>query len=459
MIMALLINNGPRKAVAYYRHSAEDKQENSIPIQRLLTRKFAAQHNLTIIHEEVDEGKSGLQADRDGFQNLLHNWVLNPHALLFEYVLVYDVSRWGRFQDQDEAGHYEFLCRQAGRKLIYVNQGFPRHADHLVGSLRTALERYMAAEYSRQLSDKVFRGAVEVTRQGYSAGGPPPYGLARLLLNSQRQPIRLLLPGEHKQIANERVTFTPSLDNASNTVKKIFFWFVEEKLSPERICQKLNDATVPPPHSSTWNAVKITRVLTNQAYTGTLIYHKTSNKLRQGHKKNPPHQWIVVKNAFPALIGQQIFHRAQQQLQQLTPPRQINPANIIKKTKDLVSRHLDQLTKRNNQFEETKRQTIPVIFGVTRTAGKRRWCFVLPPSLRLFKKILAVGIRNHQHTRKQPASIIEELFLLPQAAFDVTTYLLISEEDKSFQQYHIDEAAFDRTARELAISHEYHAGV
>jgi DNA invertase Pin-like site-specific DNA recombinase len=34
-------------------------------------------------------------------------------------VLVYDVSRWGRFQDIDESAHYEFVCKQAGIKVAY----------------------------------------------------------------------------------------------------------------------------------------------------------------------------------------------------------------------------------------------------------------------------------------------------------------------------------------------------
>ena len=82
-----------KKAIAYYRHSAEDKQENSVPIQREHAEKFAREFGIEIIHEEADEGKTGLLASRPGFERLFNEWVLNDDAPSFDYVLVYDVSR------------------------------------------------------------------------------------------------------------------------------------------------------------------------------------------------------------------------------------------------------------------------------------------------------------------------------------------------------------------------------
>lgn len=113
-----------RKAVAYYRHSAEDKQENSVPLQRDFVHELLKKHDIEIIHEEADEGVSGLTANRPGFSRLFQNWILNPSAPQFDYVVVYDVSRWGRFEDADEAGYYEFQCKQAGKEVVYARRGF-----------------------------------------------------------------------------------------------------------------------------------------------------------------------------------------------------------------------------------------------------------------------------------------------------------------------------------------------
>lgn len=80
------------RAVAYYRHSAQDRQENSIPIQREQVQKWAQENGIEIIQDFADHGKSGLSAEhRDAFNDMLENWVAQRDD--FEYVLVLDVSR------------------------------------------------------------------------------------------------------------------------------------------------------------------------------------------------------------------------------------------------------------------------------------------------------------------------------------------------------------------------------
>lgn len=56
------------RGVAYYRHSARDRQENSVAIQQELVQKWAGENGVEIIQEFADRGKSGLTAEgRDGF--------------------------------------------------------------------------------------------------------------------------------------------------------------------------------------------------------------------------------------------------------------------------------------------------------------------------------------------------------------------------------------------------------
>ncbi len=108
---------GPAKvrAVAYYRHSAQDRQENSIPIQRDQVREWAEQHGVEIIREFADQGGSGLNAeDRPAFTEMMDEWVKQRDE--FEYVLCLDVSRWGRFQDLDLSAQYGAeLAREPAR--------------------------------------------------------------------------------------------------------------------------------------------------------------------------------------------------------------------------------------------------------------------------------------------------------------------------------------------------------
>jgi len=92
------------RAMAYYRHSAQDRQENSIPIQQDQVRQWAKEHGVEIIHEFCDAGKSGLNSEgRPAFTEMVDEWITKRND--FEFVLCLDVSRWGRFQDIDLSAH------------------------------------------------------------------------------------------------------------------------------------------------------------------------------------------------------------------------------------------------------------------------------------------------------------------------------------------------------------------
>jgi signal transduction histidine kinase/CheY-like chemotaxis protein len=79
-------------------------------------------------------------------------------------------------------------------------------------------ERYRAARYSKELSDKVWRGCVRIAEQGYWAGGNPPYGMQRLLLDERREPVGILEPGQHKSIHNQRVTLAGGIAHDFNNI-------------------------------------------------------------------------------------------------------------------------------------------------------------------------------------------------------------------------------------------------
>jgi len=141
-------------------------------------------------------------ANDRGLQQLLRDVVGTP---LFRAILVYDVSRWGRFQDTDESAHYEFLCKAAGVPVHYCAESFANDGT-LSSLLMKTLKRGMAAEYSRELSVKVLAGQKRLACLGYKQGGVPGYGLRRMLVASDGTPKQLLANGERKSIATDRVT-------------------------------------------------------------------------------------------------------------------------------------------------------------------------------------------------------------------------------------------------------------
>ena len=121
------------RGVAYYRHSAQDRQENSIPIQMDQVRQWAKKHGIEIIKEFSDAGKSGLNAeDRPAFTEMMEEWVKQRDD--FEYVLCLDVSRWGRFQDIDNSALLSAECKSTARRSSIRPSACPRRTTRFTRS-------------------------------------------------------------------------------------------------------------------------------------------------------------------------------------------------------------------------------------------------------------------------------------------------------------------------------------
>jgi DNA invertase Pin-like site-specific DNA recombinase len=75
----------------------------------------------------------------------------------FSALLVYDVSRPGRFQHVDHSVYCEYVFKGADIRVHYCAEQFENDGSMSSSVLKT-LKRPMAAEYSRKLSVKVFSG-------------------------------------------------------------------------------------------------------------------------------------------------------------------------------------------------------------------------------------------------------------------------------------------------------------
>jgi DNA invertase Pin-like site-specific DNA recombinase len=326
------------KAVAYYRHSAQDRQEYSIPIQSEQVRKFAAEHGIKIIREFKDHGVSGLSSKgRDQFLEMLQHVAEGPEE--FDYVLALDMSRWGRFQDLVLSPYYIGLCQQYGKKVIFADIGIPKE-DDLVHFLRLNVESYRAATYSRELSDKVFKGCMNIAKHGFRAGGQPPYGLRRLLLDEQRNPVQILKPGQRKSIQNQRVTLAPGDKDEIAVVRRIFRNFVKKRYLPKGIAETLNSEQIPSPGHRQWTSDSVVSTLNNELYIGTMVYNKTTQKLQSKTKHNPKDEWIRTEDAFEAIIEKELFHQTQAMLNALEQERlrKYSDEDMLSKLKKLYEK-------------------------------------------------------------------------------------------------------------------------
>lgn len=349
----------PQRAAQYIRMST-DHQEHSPHFQRQAIAEYARAHNFRVICTYEDAGISGLTfRQRPALVQLLLD-VESPQRK-FSTVLVFDVSRWGRFQDVDEAAFYEYACRRAGVNVVYVAESFGSESSPAT-SVMKALKRAMAAEFSREMSRKVFLGLCLNAQRGFHAGGPAGYGLQRILVDSTREHRRPLERYEYKSVQSDRVVIAPAPAGEASLVRKMYEWYATQKVTGASIARRLNDFGLRNRSGRPWLSQHILRILRNEAYIGTNVYSRTSYKLDEAWRQVPRHEWIRAENAFEPIVDRRLFDAVQRRMQ----------TNRIKPTREEI---LDGLRKviakagKLNQATLRRYRSAPSVEQVMREFG------------------------------------------------------------------------------------------
>lgn len=265
---------------------------------------------LSIVKRFIDCGKSGLTlAGRVALRELLG--IVESGQADFETILVYDVSRWGRFQDADESGYYEYVCKRAGVYVHYCAEQFQNDGS-LSSSLLKTLKRSMAGEYSRELSVKVFAGQCRLIELGYRQGGHAGFGLRRQLVDRENRPKGLLELREQKSQQTDRVILVPGPEEEVSLVRDIYESFTVDRRSEREIADLLNERGVASDLDRPWSKGTIHQLLTNPKYVGANVYNRHSFKLKKKRVANPMEMWIRRDQAFEAIVPINDFVRAQE---------------------------------------------------------------------------------------------------------------------------------------------------
>jgi DNA invertase Pin-like site-specific DNA recombinase len=285
-----------------------DHQKYSTENQLVTIRRYAEQRGFEIIQIYEDSGRSGLKIDgRDGLQRLMKD--VQSNQATFKAILVYDVSRWGRFQDADEGAYHEHLCSRAGIRVHYCGEQFDN--DGSIGSiLLKNVKRVMAGEYSRELSVKVFAGQCRLIEHGFRQGGPAGYGLRRMLVDESKAPKGELSFGDRKSLQTDRVVLTLGPSNEVEQVNRIYSLFVDEAMSEREIANLLNREGITTDRGRAWTRASIHQILTNEKYIGNNVFNRVSFKLKQRRVVNHPDTWVRAEGAFPSVVDTALFERA-----------------------------------------------------------------------------------------------------------------------------------------------------
>lgn len=328
---------GPPPAVraAQYVRMSTEHQQYSTENQADKIREYAARRNIEIVRTYADEGKSGLRIDgRQALQQLIKD--VQAGNADYRIILVYDVSRWGRFQDADESAYYEYICRRAGIQVAYCAEQFENDGSP-VSTIVKGVKRAMAGEYSRELSAKVFAGQCRLIELGFRQGGPAGYGLRRVLIDQSGSVKSELARGEHKSLQTDRVILQPGPDAEVAVVNQIYRWFVEDNQQELDIAVRLNAQGIPTDLGRDWTRGTVREVLSNEKYIGNNVYNRRSFKLKKVRVVNRPEMWIKKEGAFEGIVPPDLFYTAQGILR--ARAHRYTDEELIEKLRHLYQRH------------------------------------------------------------------------------------------------------------------------
>ncbi len=284
----------------YIRLSQEDKDKKyesdseSVINQKELLRSYVKNNNFNLCGEYVDDGYSGTNFDRPGFQKMLEDIKQKK----INCVVVKDLSRFGR--DHVMTGYYiETFFPENNIRFISILESydsFKNQASNDSSTFIIACNDY----YSKQNSIKIRNVLNDKRKNGKFIGSQPCYGYMRDPLDKGH-----LIPNPE----------------TAPIVKNIFKWRAEG-IGPTEIATRLNNMNVPTPagykktnYSSrlidrdSWNISTVKKILSNRIYTGDMVQH-TQTKVNYKSKKKitlDESLWVIVEDTHEPLVDKETF--------------------------------------------------------------------------------------------------------------------------------------------------------
>jgi DNA invertase Pin-like site-specific DNA recombinase len=317
---------------AQYIRMSTDKQDLSPAVQKAAIASYAVERGLDVTATYEDAGRSGMRIEnRPALRQLLRD-VTNKPA--YSTILVYDVSRWGRFQDVDESAYHEYHCRRNGVAVHYVAEPFAQNTTPMTALLKS-LKRVMAAEYSRELGAKCRAGQERALQLGFQMGRLPALGYRRLSVSRDGEVRVPIEDGQRKIAATDRVAWVLGPAAEVALVRRIFNLYASGSYTGDDLVQVgsaegWRDAT-----GNSFSAAKFYRLLHNEAVIGNFVWGGTYKRGPSNPPKRPTSRCV---GCVPRIVDDETWTRVQERLQY---PKGLSPDAAI----DALRRAL-----RNNPF-------------------------------------------------------------------------------------------------------------
>ncbi len=271
---------------------------------------YAQANGMQIVRTYQDGGKSGVRAEnRLAWLQIFED--IETGRAGFKALLVYDISRFGRFQNPDEAAYYEFRCLQRGVPVHYVAENFGA-GDSPLNAILKACKRAAAADYSRELSVKVRAGQVALLKAGFAAGMKAQcLGFRRQLMSASGELKGLLGVGQRKAIQSDRVRVVLGPAVEVDLVRYIFQLYAEGDAPPEKLAVRLNAEGHNKVLGKPFSRMIVRGILRNELYRGTFVWGKSVRPFGGKASKTSPDTWLRCEGVVPPIVSQELFERAQ----------------------------------------------------------------------------------------------------------------------------------------------------
>ena len=298
-----------RPAAQYVRMST-DRQDFSIEMQSLAIAEYAEKHGYEVVQTYSDAGISGLDiSNRPALRSLLADVV--GGTARYATVLVYDISRWGRFQNPDQAAHYEFICVEAGIPVHYCAEPFANDGSPTSGLLKS-MKRLMAAEFSRELAHKTKAAKEGLRDLGYWTNGAPGYGLRRQAVTRSGRTLRVCQYGERNPHLKSRCVLVHGPADEVATVRRIYRLYIQDQLSFAEIATHLNRDGLKAENGRDWRWYTVRQIITNEKYAGTYVGARFPQHLGKP-LPTTPEDWVRLPGFVKPIVTKATFESAQRE--------------------------------------------------------------------------------------------------------------------------------------------------
>jgi site-specific DNA recombinase len=275
------------KAAIYGRVSSEKQDVDlSISAQLKALREYASRNGYQIVREFVDEAESGRTSARPAFREMIAMARRSPKP--FDVILVWKYSRFAR--SRQDSIVFKTMLRKNGVQVISITEPFE---DSPTGRLLEAMIESIDEFYSANLSEEITRGMRESASRGFYVVGFTPYGYDRIKMRDGSKERSKLEPNPHQ----------------APIVARMFKEVLEGKGLKE-VVKGLNRDGIASPRGKGWIKTAVHRILTNEVYTGTLLWGKCSAGALAP---------IRVENAWPTIVSRDIFDQVQALLKARAP--------------------------------------------------------------------------------------------------------------------------------------------